>query len=118
MPEIPPAGQVVPEAVMPVGSVNIGRMPGEVSSVEPSGMPVGPTDVPACEAPDMPSGEVAEIPGVGPLIPPTWAKAVQEPSIAIAAANQRRLILCLQVRARRLQAASRLGGAIRVQRGW
>lgn len=121
MPEMPPAipfdalppdKQAVPEAIMPVGSASIGLMPGEVSSVAPSGMPVGPTDVPGCELPDMPSGEVAAMPGVGTLIPPTWATAVPQPSIAIAAAIHRRLILGLQVRACRIQAASRSGGAM------
>lgn len=68
---LPPAEQAVPEVIMPVGSASIGLMPGEVSSVAPSGMPVGPTDVPGCDPPGMPSGEVAAIPGVGTLVPPT-----------------------------------------------
>jgi hypothetical protein len=97
---------------MPVGSVSIGLIPGEVSSVAPSGMPIGPTDVPVCELPDMPSGEVAAMPGVGTLVPPTWAKAGLQPSAAIATVIQRRLILGLPVGGRRIQAASRSGGAM------
>jgi hypothetical protein len=68
---LPPAEQVVPDAIMPAGSVSIGLMPAVVSSVAPSGMPVGSTNVPGCAPPDMPSGEVAAMPGVGTLIPPT-----------------------------------------------
>jgi hypothetical protein len=86
---VPPARQ--PEAIA-VGSMSIGLMPGEVSSVAPRGMPVGPTDVPGCEPPNMPSGEVAAIPGVGTSIPPTWARAVLQPSITIAAVIHRRFI--------------------------
>jgi hypothetical protein len=119
MPEMPPdipvdaspPEQVVPKAITLVGSVSIGLMPGEVSSVAPSGMPVGPTDAPGCKPPDMPSGEVAAMPGVGTLIP-AWAKAGLEPSIAITAIIHRRLILCLLVGGRRAQAASRSGGAM------
>jgi hypothetical protein len=81
MPEMPPdipvdaspPEQVVPKAITLVGSVSIGLMPGEVSSVAPSGIPVGPTDVPGCKAPNTPSGEVAAMPGVSTLVPPTWA---------------------------------------------
>jgi hypothetical protein len=101
MPEMPldalaPVEQAVPEAIMPVGSVSIGLIPGEVSSVAPNGMPVGPIDVPGCKLPDMPSGEVAAMPGVGALIPPTWAKAVLQLSVAIAAIIHRCLILALR----------------------
>jgi hypothetical protein len=106
----PPAEHV--EASIPVGSVSIGLMPGEVSSVAPSGMPVGPTDAPGCEPPDMPSGEVAAMPGVGTLIPPIWAKAALQPSVTMTAVIQRRVILVLRVGARRLQAASWSGGAM------
>jgi hypothetical protein len=102
----------VPKAITLVGSVSIGLMPGEVSSVAPSGIPVGPTDVPGCKAPSTPSGEVAAMPGVGTLVPPTWAKAGLQPSIAIAAVIHRRLILSLLVGGRRVQAASRSGGAM------
>jgi hypothetical protein len=98
---VPPTRQ--PEAIMLVGSMSIGLIPGEVSSVAPNGMPVGPTDVPGCEPVEMPSGEVAAIPGAGTPIPPTWAKAVLQPSIAIAAVIHRRLILALHVRARRIR---------------
>lgn len=66
---LPPSEHV--EAIMPAGSVNIGLMPGEMSSVAPSGMSVGPTNAPDCEPPVIPSGEVAAMPGVGTLIPPT-----------------------------------------------
>jgi hypothetical protein len=83
---VPPAKQ--PEAIA-VGSVSIGLIPGEVSSVAPNGMPVGPIGEPGCEPPDMPSGEVAAIPGVGTPIPLTWARAVLPPSITIAAVIHR-----------------------------
>src|ERR1700759_5827852 len=83
--ELPPTRQ--PEVIMLVGSVRIGLIPGEASSVAPNGMPVGSTDVPGCEPAEMPTGEVAAIPGVGTPIPPTRAKAVLPPSIASAAAT-------------------------------
>jgi hypothetical protein len=62
--EVPTVEHAVPLAVLgteivPVTPVGTGLSPGEAISVEPSGMPVGPTDVPALSA----SGEVA--PGVG-----------------------------------------------------
>ncbi|MEA3149239.1 MAG: hypothetical protein QOD56_178 [Gammaproteobacteria bacterium] len=53
---------------MPLGS---GLRPGDVSSVAPRGVPVGGTDEPG----PMPSGDVAPMLGVEPLIPPTCAKA-------------------------------------------
>jgi hypothetical protein len=68
---LPEVEQVVPETSPPEGSVSIGLMPGELSSVAPSGMAVGPTNVPSCEPGDTPSGEVAVIPGVDVIIPPT-----------------------------------------------
>jgi hypothetical protein len=98
---VPPTRQ--PEAIMLVGSVSIGLIPGEASSVAPNGTPVDPTDGPRCEPAEMPSGEVAAIPGVGTPIPPTWARAVLQPSIAIAAIINRGLILALHVRARRIR---------------
>lgn len=75
-PDIPldalsPAKQAVPESIVPMGSVSIGLMPGEASSVEPSGIPVAPTDAADCWLPGVPSGEVAATLGVGKLIPPT-----------------------------------------------
>jgi hypothetical protein len=62
--EVPTVEHAVPLAVLgteivPVTPVGTGLSPGEAISVEPSGMPVGPTDVPALSA----SGEVT--PGVG-----------------------------------------------------
>jgi hypothetical protein len=93
--DIPPENPVDPlpaaaQAVL-VGSVIIGLIPGEAISVAPSGMPVGPTEVPTCEPSDMPSGEVAAMPGVGTL-GPIWANAELHPNIAVTAAIHRRLI--------------------------
>jgi hypothetical protein len=79
-----------------VGSVIIGLMPGEAISVAPSGMPVGLTEVPTCEPSDMPSGEVAAMPGAGTL-GPICANAEVPPKIAAAATIHRRLISGLHV---------------------
>jgi hypothetical protein len=57
--------------IVPVTPIGAGLMPGDVISVEPSGMPVGE----AVEFVVMPSGEVAPIVGVGVAIPPTCAMA-------------------------------------------
>jgi hypothetical protein len=95
-PDIPPEIPVdvlpaVEQPIIPVGSVIIGLIPGEASSVAPSGIPVGPTDELGGEPGDMPSGEVAAMPGIGTLVPPTWASAELEPSITMAAAINMRL---------------------------
>ena len=58
-------------AIVPVASAGAGLMPGEAISVEPSGMPAGPT----AEADPTPSGEVAPMVGVGVAIPATCAVA-------------------------------------------
>ena len=94
--DAPPAtGQATPEYAA-VGSVIIGLMPGEAISVAPSGMPVEPTRVPTCEPSDMPSGEVAAMPGVGTL-GPICAKAALHPNIVATAAIHRCLISGLHV---------------------
>jgi hypothetical protein len=61
---------VLPGIVMvPVEEPGIGLIPGEASSVDPSGIPVGATE----EFVVIPSGEVAPIVGVGVAIAPTCA---------------------------------------------
>jgi hypothetical protein len=75
-PDIPDAGlpmaeQVVPAPANPMVPLVAGLIPGIVSSVAPMRMPVGETGEPGV----MPSGEVAAIPGIVPLIPPACAKA-------------------------------------------
>jgi hypothetical protein len=57
-------------AIVPVES-GAGLIPGDASSVDPSGMPVGETGEPV----PIPSGEVAPRLGVGVAIPPTCAMA-------------------------------------------
>lgn len=56
-------------AIVPV-TMGPGLTPGEAISVEPSGIPTGPTVEPV-----MPSGEVAPMVGVGLATPPTCAMA-------------------------------------------
>jgi hypothetical protein len=74
--EVPTVVHAVPLVVLgteivPVTPVGNGLSPAESISVEPSGMPVGPTDVPE----PSPSGDVA--PRVGVVgIAPTWAIAL------------------------------------------
>jgi len=58
-------------AVVPVEKVGIGLVPGDASSVEPNGIPVGETDEPDV----IPSGEVAPMVGVGAAIALTCASA-------------------------------------------
>jgi len=59
-------------AVVPVEKVGAGLIPGDASSVEPSGIPVGETVEPV----PIPSGEVAPMVGVGVAIPLTCATAM------------------------------------------
>jgi hypothetical protein len=85
---VPAVEHVVPLpgiAMVPVESVGAGLIPGEASSVEPSGMPVGETDGSA----EIPSGEVAPMAGVGGAMPPTCAMATLQVKSAgmTAAAN-------------------------------
>ena len=91
----PGIGQAMPEYAA-AGSLIIGLMPGEAISVAPSGMPVEPTPAPICEPSDMPSGEVAAMPGVGTL-GPICAKAELHPNIATTPAIHRCLISGLRV---------------------
>jgi hypothetical protein len=57
--------------IVAVESVGAGLIPGDASSVDPSGIPVGETGVSAA----IPSGEVAPMAGVGGAMPPTCAMA-------------------------------------------
>jgi len=69
--------------------VGAGLIPGDASSVEPSGIPVGETVEPV----PIPSGEVAPIVGVGVAIPVTCATAMlQTKSAGITAAISENLI--------------------------
>jgi hypothetical protein len=72
--EVPAVEHVVPLpgiAIVPVEVVGNGLTPGDASSVEPNGIPVGETDEPDV----IPSGEVAPMLGVGLAIPLTCAIA-------------------------------------------
>jgi hypothetical protein len=78
---------LLPGIVMvPVEEPGIGLIPGEASSVDPSGIPVGRTE----EFEVIPSGEVAPIVGVGVAVAPTCATATLQTNNAgrIAAAGQ------------------------------
>lgn len=65
---VPLFGVAIVPVTLPVGA---GLIPGDASSVAPSGMPVGETVEPV----PRPSGEVAPMVGVGLAIPPTCAMA-------------------------------------------
>jgi hypothetical protein len=81
-------------AIVPVEEVGIGLTPGDASSVEPSGIPVGEIDEPDV----MPSGEVAPIVGVGEAIPETCALAtLQTKSAGTTAAINNDLINTLHL---------------------
>jgi hypothetical protein len=92
------AEQVEPKPAIPIVPLVVGLSPGDASSVAPMGIPVGETDIPG----DMPSGEVAAIPGVEMPAPPTCATAgVQAKSAAcMATINIRRILvsICLTPR--------------------
>jgi hypothetical protein len=62
---------VVGIAIVPVTPVGSGLSPGDVSSVEPSGVPAGPTDALA----PNPNGEVASTEGVAVIGSSNWANA-------------------------------------------
>jgi hypothetical protein len=71
---VPAVEHIVPLlgiAIAPVEFVGTGLVPGDASSVDPSGIPVGET----CESVAIPSGEVIPMVGVGVAIPPTCATA-------------------------------------------
>jgi hypothetical protein len=75
--------------IVPVTPVGAGLMPGDASSVEPRGIPVGET----AESVPMPSGEVAPMVGVGLAIPVTCATAaLQMKSAGMTAATNEYLI--------------------------
>ncbi|HEV7603294.1 MAG TPA: hypothetical protein VGO49_23950 [Bradyrhizobium sp.] len=65
--------------IVPVASPGAGLTPGDATSVEPSGIPVGETDEPVAV---MPSGEVVARLGVGLAIPLTCAIAPLQTSSA------------------------------------
>lgn len=70
---VPEVAQVVPSPgieIEPVTLVEAGLTPGDTISVEPIGIPVGPTVMPEL----IPSGEVAPIEGAAVTVP-TWANA-------------------------------------------
>jgi hypothetical protein len=97
MPEgvVPAVEHVVPLgiAIVPLESVGAGLIPGEASSVDPSGIPVGET-----ESDVIPNGEVAPMVGVGVAIPPTCATAtLQVKSAGMTAAANDHLIGVLPV---------------------
>jgi hypothetical protein len=78
--EVPTVEHVVPLlviapllgiAIVPVTPVGTGLSPGDVSSVEPIGIPVAPTDAPA----PIPSGEVTPSEGVAVSGSSIWADA-------------------------------------------
>jgi hypothetical protein len=76
-------------APVPVEKVGAGLMPGDASSVEPRGIPVGETGEPV----PIPSGEVAPIVGVGVAMPVTCATAMlQTKSAGMTAAISENLI--------------------------
>jgi hypothetical protein len=105
MPEgaVPSVEHVVPLfgiAPAPVEKVGAGLIPGDASSVEPRGIPVGETVEPV----PMPSGEVAPMVGVGLAIPVTCATAtLQKKSAGMTAAISENLIDALGL----------LGGSLR-----
>jgi hypothetical protein len=91
--EIPTVEHAVPLvllgiAIVPVTPVAAGLSPGEVSSVEPSGMPVGSTDVPG----PTPSGEVAPRVGVVGNAPTCAMAPLQANSAGSTAAINENLI--------------------------
>jgi hypothetical protein len=70
-------------AIVPVTPVGAGLSPGEVSSVEPSGMPVGSTDAPGA----APSGDVALSVGVVTTVPTCATALLAANSTGIIAAS-------------------------------
>jgi hypothetical protein len=75
--------------IVPVDDAGIGLTPGEAISVAPSGIPVPPTGV---LPPPMPSGEVADIEGVG-ITAACCAKAWLHMSAEAAAIVRKRFII-------------------------
>ena len=85
--------QIVPVpgiAIVPVGSAgSSGLTPGDASSVEPRGMPVGEIDEPVV----LPRGEVDSIVGVGAAMPLTCAMATPELASAGRTAATNRILV-------------------------
>jgi hypothetical protein len=97
--EVPTVEHAVPLvvlgiAIVPVTPVGAGLSPGEVSSVEPSGMPVGSTDVPG----PNPNGEVAPRAGVVAIAPTCAMASLQANSAGRTAAISENLIGILRLK--------------------
>jgi hypothetical protein len=97
--EVPTVEHAVPLvvlgiAIVPVTPVGAGLSPGEVSSVEPSGMPVGSTDVPGLN----PNGEVAPRAGVVAIAPTCAVAGLQTSSAGRIAAINENLIGILRLK--------------------
>jgi hypothetical protein len=97
--EVPTVEHAVPlvvlgTAIVPVTPVGAGLSPGEVSSVEPSGMPVGSTDVPGLN----PNGEVAPRAGVVAIAPTCAMASLQANSAGRTAAISENLIGILRLK--------------------
>ena len=89
-------------AIVPVEKVGAGLIPGDASSVEPRGMPVGDTVEPV----PKPSGEVAPMVGVGLAIPLTCAMAaLLAKSAGMTAAISMNRVSVLRLPTARLQRA-------------
>jgi hypothetical protein len=100
--EVPTVEHAVPLVVLgiamvPVTPVGAGLSPGEVISVEPSGIPVGSTDVPGL----VPSGEVAPRVGVVAIAPTCAMALLQTKSAGRMAAINENLIDILRLKPRR-----------------
>jgi hypothetical protein len=97
--EVPTVEHAVPLvvlgiAIVPVTPVGAGLSPGELISVEPSGMPVGSTDVPGL----TPSGEVAPREGVVSIAPTCAMASLQANSAGSNAAINDNLVAILRLR--------------------
>jgi hypothetical protein len=97
--EVPTVEHAVPLvvlgiAIVPVTPVGAGLSPGEVSSVEPSGMPVGSTDVPGLN----PNGEVAPREGVVAIAPTCAMASLQANSAGRTAAISQNFIGMLRLK--------------------
>jgi hypothetical protein len=95
--DVPAVEHIVPLpgiASAPVDAIRAGLIPGDASSVDPSGMPVGEI----AKSVAVPSGEVAPMVGVGVAIAPTCASAMlQLRSAGMAAAANPNPVGILQI---------------------
>jgi hypothetical protein len=97
--EVPTVEHAVPPvvlgiAIVPVTPMGAGLSPGEVSSVEPSGMPVGSTEVPGLN----PNGEVAPREGVVAIAPTCAMASLQANSAGRTAAISENRVGILRLR--------------------